>query len=134
MSLFLGSGYHVPGLQVPRLRVPVPWSQNPPGLRPLGPGARMSGLGSRILRPMVLGSKVLGPGSQVLILYYATETSLHCILKTKANSNFALELAERSNRFFLWVWWVTLFKHLYFLVYDWVSIGKTSEAAKRLFQ
>ena len=94
------SGYHIPGLQVPSLRVPVPRSQNPPGLRSQGPGARVSGLGSQISGPMVLGSKVPGSGSQVLILYYATEISLHCILKTKTNSNFALELAERSNRFF----------------------------------
>ena len=35
-------------------------------------------------------------------------------VKTKANSNFALKLAERSNHsFLLSIWWITFFKHLY---------------------
>ena len=34
-------------------------------------------------------------------------------VKTKANPNFAVKLAERSNHsFLLYIWWITFFKHL----------------------
>ena len=37
-------------------------------------------------------------------------------VKTKTNPNFAVRLAERSNdSFSLSIWWITFFKHLYYL-------------------
>ena len=40
-------------------------------------------------------------------------------VKKKANSNFAIKLAERRNHSFsLSVWWITFFKHLNSLRYD----------------
>ena len=40
-------------------------------------------------------------------------------VKTKTNSSFAVELAERSNHsFLLSIWWITFFKYLYSLIYD----------------
>ena len=54
-------------------------------------------------------------------------------VKTKTKSNFAVQVAERSNRSFS----VYLMKHLYSLILfsliDWVNIRKRSEACKLLF-
>ena len=46
------------------------------------------------------------------------EKALFCV-KTKTNSNFAVKLTEGSNRsILLWIWWITFFKNLYWLIYD----------------